>query len=302
MGPYRVDVAGSGFAVLDRIYEGTTRTLEEMGGSCGNVLWSLAKLRHRVVPVLSLGEDEVGHRLRHSFDEVGAVTTYVNMRPEIRTPMLAQFVDLAVGEHHFSSVCPETHVRYPKYRPIDTDESAEAASVFGHCSVFYSDRLSDGIVDAMATVSANGGIVFFEPSVIADGDLFERALQYVSVIKCSDERIENLDSRLAGHDLIVIVTSGASGLRTSDSTTTRHLSAFVADAVLDTSGSGDMVSVGVIDHLLSIKATAATLTLDDTVVGLRAGQRLAAANCSFVGARGIFRQGTLDSARQALRS
>ena len=59
-----VDVAGTGFAVLDRIYTpGCSSVSEALGGSCGNVLISLAMLRRRVVPILSLGRDETGRRL-----------------------------------------------------------------------------------------------------------------------------------------------------------------------------------------------------------------------------------------------
>lgn len=302
MGSQRIDVAGSGFTVLDRIYEGTRKTREEMGGSCANVLWSLATLQHHVVPVLRLGEDWAGHCLRQSFMDVGADTTFIKMRDDVQTPLLAQLLDRALGEHHFSSTCPETHNRFPRYSAIGTEDTAEAASVFANCAVFYADRLSEGIIDAMETVARRGGIVFFEPSEVGDTALFSRALASVSIIKCSQDRIRELDGLIGDHCPFRVVTEGAAGLRTGRYAHLSHLPAYAASIVQDTSGSGDMVSVGVIDHLVAVGARVDTLTIDDMIRGLRAGQRLAAANCAFVGARGIFRDLGSDSARHTLNN
>jgi fructokinase len=63
-----------------------------------------------------------------------------------------------------------------------------------------------------------------------------------------------------------------------------------ASIVRDTSGSGVIVSVGIIDRLLTLGRGAGTASsLDAIMTGVVAGQRLAAANCAFTGARGLFR-------------
>ena len=59
----RIDVAGTGFTVLDRIFRDGRLGEESLGGSCGNVLVSLAMLQRRVAPILALGDDQVGERL-----------------------------------------------------------------------------------------------------------------------------------------------------------------------------------------------------------------------------------------------
>lgn len=61
-----------------------------------------------------------------------------------------------------------------------------------------------------------------------------------------------------------------------------------------------MVSVGLINHLVETGQTAATVGLHAVLKGVRAGQRLAAANCSFLGARGLFEQASPQLARSIL--
>ena len=63
-----------------------------------------------------------------------------------------------------------------------------------------------------------------------------------------------------------------------------------APVVLDTCGSGDMVSVGVIDWMITHRMGADRLTAAGLIGGIGAGQRLAAENCAYAGARGLFRK------------
>ena len=46
-----VHVAGTGFVVLDRVYADDRESFEALGGSCGNVLVSLAMLDRAVAPL-----------------------------------------------------------------------------------------------------------------------------------------------------------------------------------------------------------------------------------------------------------
>src|SRR3546814_7820610 len=75
--PEMIDVVGTGFTVLDRLYADGDFSGEALGGSCGNVLVSLALLRRQVAPVLSLGSDEVGEQLVDAFRIAGADTRFI---------------------------------------------------------------------------------------------------------------------------------------------------------------------------------------------------------------------------------
>lgn len=285
----RIDVAGTGFTVLDRVYADGDFAGEALGGSCGNVLLSLAMLHRQVAPVLLLGDDDEGGRLVDEFMEAGAITDFIRRRADLRSPVLAQTLDTDLGQHDFSFVCPETSEEFPRYEPIGVEEVSSAQSMLAQCAVFYADRLSESILVAMRTAGAAGAVVFFEPSDIEHDDLFDEALRIATILKFSEDRLGGLlADRL--YDCIMIVTHGADGLEVRDGEQTIWCDAIDAPEVLDTCGSGDMVSVGVIDWVLANGFGTARLTAGALLGGVVAGQRLAAENCAYAGARGLFRK------------
>ena len=295
-----VDVAGTGFTVLDRVYSDGSLADESLGGSCGNVLLSLAMLKRQVAPVLALGDDIEGKRLICEFISAGALTRHIHLRADLRSPVLAQELDTASGLHDFSFVCPDTSADLPRYQPIGEAELTSALPVLAHCSVFYADRLSESILKAMKTAWSAGAVVFFEPSNIDDETIFDDALEMVSVLKYS---VDRLGDRLSGVSprCVRIVTHGAAGLEVKHGEDAYWCRAVDAPVVLDTCGSGDMVSVGVIDWMISNGIGPDRLTAADLIGGIVAGQRLAAENCAYAGARGLFRKRGAGYVRRMLR-
>lgn len=297
------DIAGTGFTVLDRVYADGRTPSEALGGSCGNVLVSLAMLRRSVVPLLKLGCDAVGNRLVAEFAEAGADTHLIFRKRSVASPVLAQVLETSSGRHSFSFVCPETQRDYPRYMPIDQDEVRRAEQTLRSCTVFYTDRLSPAIVDAIETARSSGALVYLEPSEIGDVDLFKRALPNVTVLKYSADRLgPELEGLTVDAETIQIVTYGDAGLQVVQGDHSYWCDALPAKEVKDTCGSGDMVSVGVIDHMLQWRRRCETWGLSGDALrqGVLAGQRLATANCAFVGARGLFSQRGPETARAVL--
>lgn len=284
-----IDVVGTGFTVLDRLYADGDFTAEALGGSCGNVLVSLAMLHRQVAPVLSLGFDEIGARLVDEFRLAGANTRYIHRHEGRRSPVLRQELDTASGQHSFSFYCHETLEEYPRYEPIGPAEMRFAEEALDGCTLFYADRLSPTILEAMERAHASGAIIYFEPSIF-DGSLFDDALALTSIVKYSSDRLgPDLDERVAASAAIAIVTHGADGLEVRHGHERVWSAAIRAERVMDTCGSGDMVSVGLIDWLLTRPASVRRrLAIHDLMCGVLAGQRLAAENCAFAGARGLF--------------
>lgn len=295
----RIDVAGTGFTVLDRIFENGTLGDEALGGSCGNVLVSLAMLQRCVAPVLALGDDPVGARLICEFAEAGAIIDYINRRPDLRSPMLIQLLDSLVGKHEFDWICHETNSELPSYQTIDEFELELAVPAITQCKFFYTDRLSVNILAAMKTAHEAGAVVYFEPSEIEDDEIFDQAIVHTSILKYSADR---LGKRLSQNrfDCIHIVTHGSAGLEVRDRSWKRWFSSKPAPFVRDTCGSGDMVSVGLIDWLLTYRRSTCELFGEDLVDGVIAGQRLAAENCAYAGARGLFKEQGAEYVRQVL--
>lgn len=299
-----IQVVGTGFTVLDRIYADTDAlTAEELGGSCGNVLISLAMLQRRVAPVLALGEDDVGDRLVGAFDHAGAETRFIRCRPGRRSPVLAQHLDTISARHRFSQRCPETDETFAGYEPIDrTDVEAAYATIRG-CAVFYADRLSPAILEAMELAASGGAVVYFEPSETADLIQFQQALAFTTVLKFSSDRLSALEDVIdIPAAVIQIVTHGHAGLELRQGPVRKWCGPSTAPAVRDTCGAGDMVSVGLIDWLLREQISGRrAATVQSLTAGVRAGQRLAAENCAFIGARGLFRERGADYARTVMK-
>lgn len=296
-----VDIAGTGFTVLDRLYAGREST-QALGGSCGNVLVSLAMLDHSVAPVLALGCDDIGDFLIETFEKAGADVRYITQCPSISSPVLAQHLDIDTGQHTFSFYCPDTRKELPRYVGIRDDHLHRAKAIIHSCSLFYTDRLSATIVEAMEAAAAGGATVYFEPSSISDGDLFKKALRVTDILKFSADRLGGINDLLDLPPAIVaIVTHGAEGLNVRRGEFQAWCAAIPASVVRDTCGAGDMVSVGLIDRLLADKSSEGEEHyLDCIVAGVVAGQRLAAANCAFAGARGFFERHGAAAARQIL--
>lgn len=285
-------ITGTGLAVLDRIYAaGRERPMEALGGSCGNVLASLAMLGHPVAPVVALGDDQKGEFLVSEFNRAGCDTRLVFRMPDRGSPVIVEHIDPISARHWFSLRCPETATEFPRWQPIGDEQVQSARGTLEKASVFYVDRLSPAILTAMEAAREAGALVFFEPAFRGDSALLERALRYCTVVKLSDE---TSGADIRGGDLTVssgvavIRTHGARGLTANCAGIERFFPAQPAPRLVDTCGSGDMVTTGLIDHLMRDWRGSAALTPKEFFAGIAAGQRLASLNCAFAGARGLF--------------
>lgn len=285
----RPAVAGTGLTAVDRIYwDGYAAPTEALGGSCGNVLLSLAMLGHPVFPVVNLGDDDHGRFLFDEFEKAGCETRFVSRAHTGSSPVIVEIVDTANATHRFTSTCPQTFVRFPKWRSIDRDHVCQAADTLKSVSVFYADRVSESIVLAMEEAKRAGALVFFEPAS-ADDEMFDRAVRCATVIKLSDETSgKSIADCNLNPESIVIRTHGALGLTVSNRSVRRHFPSSFAPRVVDTCGSGDMVTTGLLDLILKRWYREGSWKVDDVFDGVEVGQRLAALNCGFTGARGLF--------------
>lgn len=295
-------VVGTGLVALDRIHVNEQAPLfEELGGSCGNVLISLAMLGRSVTPLLRLGADAIGTRLERDLRLAGADTRLVGRDHDVRSPVIVELLDLASSDHSFSFVCPHSFERFGCFEPITQRELEPARPTISSCTVFYADRVSETICDAMEAAAAGGAIVHFEPSEISDLDLFDRALSVAHILKYS---VDRLGPDVAEHlrpEAFSILTAGSSGLEVRHAGSVYWSDALGVDLVRDTCGAGDMVTLGLLDTIIQhdVRGPGA-LSLAVVLSGIQSGQRLAAANCAYIGARGIFRERGAQHARTIL--
>jgi fructokinase len=88
--------------------------------------------------------------------------------------------------------------------------------------------------------------------------------------------------------MVTIRTHGSFGLTASFEGVEKLFPSHPAPRLVDTCGSGDMVTIGLLDYLLTRWRERPRWSAADIHAGVEAGQRLAAINCAFAGARGIF--------------
>ncbi|MER9504703.1 PfkB family carbohydrate kinase [Mesorhizobium sp. M0579] len=298
----RNQVVGTGLVALDRIHVGEQEPLfEELGGSCGNVLISLAMLGRAVTPLLRLGNDPVGSRLESDLRMAGADTRLVSRHQSITSPVIVELLDLASSDHTFSFTCPNSSERFGSFQPITLHDLDPARATVASCTIFYADRISEAICEAMETAAAGGAIVHFEPSGISDPDQFDRALSIAHIFKYS---VDRLSPEVAGRlrpEAFTIITAGSHGLEVKHAGAVHWCEARDAHVVRDTCGSGDMVTLGLLDTIIQNGVRhPASLSISTVLAGIRSGQRLAAANCAYIGARGIFRECGASRAREIL--
>ena len=298
--PQRRRVVGTGLTVMDRIYTDGVFVSEELGGSCGNVLLSLAMLRHEGAPLITLGMDAIGGRLVKEFASAGADVSHIRREMGRHSPVITQEVDTVSSRHSFSFICIDTLTELPRYWPIEPAQASAAATVLTSCALFYADRLSPGILEAMTAARTAGAVVYFEPSDIDDVDLFDAALELTTILKYSADRLgPELDAKVCNSPVVAIVTHGELGLEIRRQGSSTWSAAVSAVHIADTCGAGDMVSVGLIDWMLD-RCAHGEAALDGLVNGVLAGQRLAAANCAYIGARGVFIHAGPEQARRVL--
>jgi fructokinase len=292
---------GTGLVTLDRIHVGTPHPLfEELGGSCGNILISLAMLGHAVTPLVRLGADAVGERLERDLRLAGADTRFVWRRRDVRSPVIVELLDPETSEHRFASTCPVSSNRFDTHEPISPFELELARPSLSASRIFYADRVSETICEAMEEAAEGGAIVHFEPSDVADPSLFERALSIAHLVKYSLDRLPRALATRLRPNAFGIVTAGSLGLEVHHAGEFHRCEGSKAEKVLDTCGAGDMVSLGLLDAILQADCGPDALTRETVLRGLNVGQRLAAANCAYVGARGLFRERGADHARSIL--
>jgi len=292
---------GTGFIVLDVIRNAVGAGDTEkrfVGGSCGNVLTILAYFGWTANAVGRIGDDHAGRELLADLGKWGVETRLLQVEPGRGTPIIVQenYLD-ARGRprHRFSRACPVCGAALPAYRPLLTSEVATIAAKLPSHSVFYFDRVAAGTLELAQKSRANGALVVFEPSGIKDERLFAECLKTSHIVKYANDRIEGI------HDLVTkvkvpieIETQGVKGLRLRVRANRRVgewqvLPAFSAPELRDAAGSGDWLTAGLINGLMTSSASLEKQVPDplDVALAARHGQALAALNCGFEGARGL---------------
>ena len=292
-------VFGTGLIALDLVVslDSSADVKASAGGSCGNVLSILAYLGWSSFPIARLNGDAASQRVRADFRRWKVQLKYVSCGPSAHTPIIVQ--ERKVGRdgkprHRFTWSCPQCGEWLPAFKPVTRDAIDIVSSALNSAKVFFLDRLSSAAIALAEKAASNGALVVFEPSGRSTDKLRNQAFRVSHIVKYSDQRIGDLPGVFDGETsvLVEIQTLGEEGLRYRHRLGRSkmhwlHLDAVAAPELVDTCGSGDWCTAG----LIATVGRSGQQGLEDAgASGLRSalkyGQALAAWNCGFEGARG----------------
>ncbi len=291
---------GAGFLALDWLLVGKNpvrSTKRSAGGSFGNVMAILAYMGWNSFPVARLGTDTYAKSLLEDLLEFKVKTDFIQREGKGTTPVIIVRVDEAPDgsqRSRFEWRHPTSGERLPSHRPYPRFLAQSIAEDLPEANVFYFDRAEPGSLWLATEMRQKGAVVFFEPSSYKNEKIFTACMAVSDIVKYSAERIlEPPVTPNCPSPRLEIQTLGVRGLRfrlkegQSKPRPWRHLPAFSASSIKDTTGCGDWCSAGLI-HQLGNTSHAEFRHLDEASIidGLRFGQALAAINCRFEGARG----------------
>jgi sugar/nucleoside kinase (ribokinase family) len=261
---------------------------QRAGGSATNVAANLAHLGWNSSLIGRLGADAAGRRVSADLRRSGVDTSFLELSPELETPVVVHAVD--PPGHRFAFSCPDCGRSFPKHRPVTPAlrDAALSEAVANPPDVFFFDRSSAPALLMARVLKEKGVLIVFEPSSKGVRDRTLGAAEVADVLKSNSEDLEPaLKEALfqpRSHQL-QIESLGSEGLRYRQGTSKWRVSRGRPVPVVDTAGAGDWLTAAVLDALVG---QSSPLHLEADLEPLfEEAQAFAALNCCYVGARAL---------------
>jgi fructokinase len=292
---------GAGLVALDVIVNGSpdSPAFLSAGGSCANVLTSLAYLGWDVAPVARLKKDRASRELVKDLEAWNVDQQFISRESDGSTPIIIHRVykdKVGNPKHRFEFRDPDLGSWLPQYKPVLASYIENIELSTKKPNIFYFDRASRGTIDLAKKSKECGALVFFEPTSLGEPRLFKEAIATSDIIKFSSERIDNYDILFPTQQCTLeIRTLASDGLEYRFSHNKRSikwesLKPFAVQQALvkDTAGAGDWCSTGIINTLGHNGINGFNnLKKDAIIMALNTGQAFSALSICFNGARGI---------------
>ena len=291
--PCSPKIVGIGLVALDLVWSVDRPDVEFFaGGTCGNVLAILAYLGWKAIPVSRIDDDIAGKLVRDDLGRWGTDSKFLSLRPPAKTPVIVEKIRSdrnGIPFHTFSFYCPSCSRRFPGFQPVTANAIDSAKQAIAEADVLFIDRVSKSSVILAEAASSKGVTVVFEPAGVKESKSFSYLLETADVVKYSHDRIDELPRSCSQKGRLDIQTLGRGGLRFRGpgEVNWQHLQAEPMERLVDAAGSGDWLTAGFLYALHRNRShVRKNLKREDLVRALTVGQKLAAWNCSFRGARG----------------
>lgn len=292
-------VCGTGLIALDVVYGlAESGPKYHVGGTCGNVLSSLAFLGWDSYPISRLQNDSAGEIVRSDLRHCGVHADFLGLAPTGPTPIIVEQIvrtKRGIPTHRFHLTCPNCGGFYPSFKPLRNDTVETLLNrTMKVPRVFFADRVSRGIIELAKHFSKRGALIYFEPSGVGQVKQFREMIQLSHILKYSQERASNFLEVLHGaKPLLQIETLGEDGIRYCSNLPKACTRGWMkVDGIdiaefKDAAGSGDWATSAIIDWL-GRRGLQGLLRTDKCQLlnAIRYAQALATWNCSYEGARG----------------
>lgn len=265
--------------------------VEEVGGTCGNVMCMLSHMGWKTFPVARLDESEYGLRVKAGLHSYGCDTSYVTNSADGGTTLLNVLHRTGRDGNHKVDVRASGPQggRFPNYRFIKIDRAKEMLTTMGFVpDVFFFDSPNAGHRVLAEGLSEKGALIYFEPGSMREPGV-EKCIAASDVIKFSHEAIPDVAFVARYHGKLFIQTMGADGVRFNfDNAGWVELSAVENSNVVDWEGAGDWTTATFIDALMRLNAlNVKSLTADIVREALCRAQAVAAESVSYMGSKGL---------------
>lgn len=260
--------------------------LEEVGGTCGNVMCILAWMGWNVRPIACLDDSPEGLKITDDLKRYGCDCQYVTNSPGGGTTILRCTHKKDRDGNHVMSVRAGSPggSRFPKRHFLRARDEAPAFldRLIEMPSVFFFDDPAAGNRLLAKVMKERGAMVYFEPSrIVTNADL--EAVEYSDIIKFSDENVPDVSFVDAFPGKVFIQTMGAKGVRYKfKDQPWEVVEALPVRDVVDTEGAGDCFTATFIDAIAEDG-----LTLSSIHAAISSAMANASRSVGYLGSKGF---------------
>lgn len=274
------------------------RVLEEIGGTCGNVVTMLSHLGEQVFPVARFDDGPEGLKLTEDLRSYGCDCRFVSNTPNGGTTTLLCTHKLDRDGNHvlsFRTGSPGgSHFPRRKFIRCRDEAPAFLESLDFTPDVFFFDDPAAGHRVLAKGLREKGTLVYFEPaSVKENADL--QSVEYSNIVKFSNQNIPDVSFTEEFRDKLFIQTMGSEGLRFNLSGQGWvTLAPVPCDKVADWEGAGDWTSSMFI-HGLCQRGILSVRDMSEESVRevLQEAQKVASRSVGYLGSKGIIHAGEI---------
>lgn len=271
--------------------------LEEVGGTCGNVMCMLSRMGWNARPVACLDDSPEGMKIAGDLASFGCDCRYVTNLPTGGTTILrcTHKRDQDGGRRMSVRAGSPGGSRFPKrhFLRIRDEVPDLMEKVDDVPAVYFFDDPAAGNRMMARAFGERGALVWFEPSRIATSADLD-AVRASDIIKFSDENVPDVSFTDAFPDKVFIQTLGPKGARIRFNGGPWQVVAgepLDQEAVVDTEGAGDTFTSAFLDALAErLGEGFEGIDIATVLAAASYAQETAAKSVCYLGSKGYFRR------------